>query len=96
MTRRSHPVLTALPGARTPYQPLEPERENVNVPLPPPNRGRLLTAAQVAETIGSVSSAWVRRYVPHKLRLGHSTVRWYEHDVLTWIESRQEQDSPRS
>ena len=54
---------------------------------PPPDRGRLLTAAQVAAELfnQTVSPAWVRRHVPHKVVLGHSTVRWYEHDVLTWI-----------
>ena len=54
---------------------------------PPADRGRLLTAAQVAAELfnGSVSTAWVRRNVPHKLVLGHSTVRWYAGDVLAWI-----------
>jgi len=53
----------------------------------PTNRGRLLTAAQVAELLfsGTVSTAWVRRNVPLKLVLGHSTVRWYEFDVQAWI-----------
>ena len=57
--------------------------------LPPPDRGRLLTAAQVAALVGGVSSAWVRREVPHKLQLGHSTVRWYELDVRAWLETRR-------
>jgi len=57
---------------------------------PPPNRGRLLTPAQVAALIGGrVSAAWVRRTVPHKVQLGHSTVRWYEADVLAWLETRR-------
>ncbi len=55
------------------------------LPEPPPDRGKLLTAQQVAEVIGGVSAAWVRRHVPHKVRLGHSTCRWYEYDVLGWI-----------
>ncbi|MGQ0701983.1 MAG: helix-turn-helix transcriptional regulator [Gemmatimonadales bacterium] len=59
-------------------------------PLAPPlDRGRLLTPAQVAELIGEVSEAWVRRNVPHKVTLGHSTVRWYEADVRAWLESRR-------
>ena len=54
---------------------------------PPADRGRLLTAAQVAAELfnGTVSAAWVRRNVPHKVVLGHSTVRWYVADVQTWI-----------
>jgi predicted DNA-binding transcriptional regulator AlpA len=58
-------------------------------PLPPPIRGRLLTPEEVAQLVGSVSPAWVRRTVPHKLTLGHSTVRWYESDVLTWLEGQR-------
>ena len=54
---------------------------------PPSDRGRLLTAAQVAAELfnDSVSAAWVRRNVPHKVVLGHSTVRWYAGDVQAWI-----------
>ena len=54
---------------------------------PPADRGRLLTAAQVAAQLfnGTVSAAWVRRNVPRKLVLGHSTVRWYAGDVQAWI-----------
>jgi predicted DNA-binding transcriptional regulator AlpA len=55
----------------------------------PPDRGRLLTPAKVAELIGDVSEAWVRRTVPHKVRLGHSTTRWYEDDVRRWLEQRR-------
>ena len=29
----------------------------------------------------SVSPEWVRRSVPGKITLGHSTVRWYDDDV---------------
>jgi predicted DNA-binding transcriptional regulator AlpA len=57
------------------------------VVAPPVDRGRLLTPAQVAALIGGVSAAWVRRTVPGKIRLGHSTVRYYEHDVRAWIAS---------
>lgn len=57
---------------------------------PPPDRGRLLTPEQVAALIGGeVSESWVRRHVPHKIRLGHSTCRWYENDVRGWLESRR-------
>lgn len=54
-------------------------------------RGRLLTAAQVAAELfgGTVSTAWVRRNVPYKVVLGHSTVRWHEADVSTWITTKR-------
>ncbi|UCG88820.1 MAG: hypothetical protein JSW71_09910 [Gemmatimonadota bacterium] len=58
---------------------------------PPPDRGRLLNAAEVADLIGGVSAAWVRRNVPYKVPLGHSTVRWFKDDVLSWLESRRGQ-----
>lgn len=60
-----------------------------NIPLP---RGPLMTAEQVAEVCfsGSVKPKWVRENVPHKVRLGHSTVRWYRDDVLAYIESQRE------
>ena len=54
----------------------------------PPDRGRLLTAEQVADLIGGgVSTAWVRANVPHKLTLGRRTVRWYERDVYEFLAS---------
>jgi len=58
-------------------------------PAPPPDRGPLLTPEQVAELVGGVSPAWIRRTVPGKLVLGQRTVRWYRDDVLRWIASRQ-------
>jgi predicted DNA-binding transcriptional regulator AlpA len=77
---------------KTGLQVLGVERPAIPVPT---HRGRLLTAAQVAELLFSstVSAAWVRRNVPHKLVLGHSTVRWYEYDVQAWI-SKQRLDAP--
>jgi len=60
------------------------------VPLaPPPDRGPLLSPEQVATLIGGVTPAWVRRVVPCKVRLGQRTVRWYEGDVRTWLETRR-------
>jgi len=53
-------------------------------------RGPLLDAHQVADLIGGVSPEWVRRNVPGKLDLGHSTKRWWRSDVLEWIDSRSE------
>ena len=58
-------------------------------PTPPPDRGSLLTAKQVADLVVGVSPAWVRRTVPGKLVLGQRTVRWFRDDVLRWIASRQ-------
>lgn len=55
---------------------------------PPRDRGPLLTPEGVADLIGGVTEAWVRRNVPGKLRLGQRTVRWYRQDVLDWIETR--------
>jgi predicted DNA-binding transcriptional regulator AlpA len=57
------------------------------IPAPPPDRGRLLDAKQVAAMVGgSVSQAWVRRNLPHKVVLGHRTVRWFEFDVRRYLE----------
>jgi len=58
---------------------------------PPTHEGRLLNAAHVAAELfgGSVSAAWVRRNVPHKVVLGHSTVRWYAADVQAWIGTKR-------
>lgn len=64
--------------------------------IAPPDRGRLLTAAEVAAIVGNVSEAWVRRTVPCKLRLGHSTVRWYERDLRRWLEDSREPEPERA
>jgi hypothetical protein len=55
---------------------------------PPMPRGRLMDAETVARDVlqGAHSAQWVKRYVPHKIRLGHRTVRWYEDDVRRYIE----------
>jgi predicted DNA-binding transcriptional regulator AlpA len=50
----------------------------------------LLTPAEVAAIIGGVSEAWVRRTVPGKVRLGHSTVRWFEADMRAWLDGCRE------
>ncbi len=54
----------------------------------PPNRGRLLTPADVAAIVGR-SEAWCRRNVLGKLALGRRTVRWWEADVLAWLEAQR-------
>ena len=55
-------------------------------------RGRLMTAAEIAQDIfrDHKSAEWVRRNLPNKVVLGHSTVMWYEADVWEFIESRRE------
>jgi hypothetical protein len=57
-----------------------------------PYRGRLLNAKQIAEELfcGHVSPEWVRRNVPGKITLGHSTVVWYEFDVHDFIHNLKE------
>jgi len=60
---------------------------------PPPDRGRLLSADQVARALfsGSVTARWVRRTLrAGRVRLGHRTVVWQEGDVLAWIAKRRE------
>lgn len=59
---------------------------------PPPDRGRLLSAADVATECfsGKVTAQWVRRNVRPKVRLGHSTCLFYEHDVRRWIDQHRE------
>ena len=59
-------------------------------PEPPLDRGRLMNAKQVAAELfnGQVSAAWVRRNLPGKIVLGHSTVVWREYDVRDWITQR--------
>lgn len=58
----------------------------------PANRGRLMFVTDVVSEIfrDNVSAWWVRRNVApdKKLRLGHSTVAWYEGDVFAWIDSQ--------
>lgn len=61
----------------------------IHAERPPPDRGALLTPEEVAALIGGdVSTAWCRAHVPQKIRLGHRTVRWYEHDVRNWLAQR--------
>jgi hypothetical protein len=61
---------------------------------PPASRGRLLYVADVRREIfrDGVSEWWIRKNVApdKKIRLGHSTVAWWEYDVLQWIENKKE------
>ena len=61
----------------------------LEIPKAPPNRGRLLSAAQVRELISGEdppSLDWIYAHVPHKMKLSQRCVRWYECDVLAWLE----------
>lgn len=53
-------------------------------------RGRLLFPEEVASLVfnGRVSPEWCRRTVApgEKVRMGHSTVAWFEQDVWHWVE----------
>jgi predicted DNA-binding transcriptional regulator AlpA len=61
--------------------------------VPVSSRGRLLFPDQVAEEVfsGRKSCWWIRRHVApeKKLRLGHSTVAWFEADVWAWLEAQR-------
>ena len=60
----------------------------------PTNRGALLTDAEVARLLkleepeSDKARRWVREHVPHKKRIGHNTVRWFEADVLAWVDEQ--------
>jgi hypothetical protein len=58
----------------------------------PADRGRLMTPTQVAKDkfAGAVTARWVRMHVRPKVRLGHSTVMFYEGDVDAWIATRRD------
>ena len=62
----------------------------VSAPVP---RGRLLFVEDVRREVFNdrVSAWWVRRNVAPaaKIRLGHSTVAWYEEDVWAWVNERK-------
>lgn len=60
------------------------------------NRGRLLTAAEVARTFfadehgqPSVSLRWIHRHVRPRVDIARGVVRFYEADVEAWLETRR-------
>lgn len=55
------------------------------------NRGRLLDARTIAGELfgGSVGEQWVRRNVPKKITFTKRLIRWWERDVLDWIEDQR-------
>lgn len=59
---------------------------------PPENRGRLMTAREVAQKVfeGKVSSRWVLDTVPNRVVLGPQKILWHELDVRAWLQSRRE------
>lgn len=63
---------------------------------PTRNGNRLMNAREIASEVlaGKVSPEWVRRNLPQKVTLGHSTVVWFERDVWDWILSRREANAP--
>lgn len=62
--------------------------------LVPKRTSRLMFVQEVVDEVfnGNRSAWWVRKNVApsRKIRLGHSTCAWYEHDVLDWVDSRME------
>lgn len=55
----------------------------------PPERGRLLTAREVAERLGGVSPRWVLTHVRPRVELHAYRIRWWEADVEAWLASRR-------
>lgn len=69
--------------------PLKPGSSAV-VPAPPDRaEDRLMNAEEISRDLlgGHWSPASVRRRVPGKITLGHSTVVWWLSDVVAWVES---------
>lgn len=61
----------------------------LEMPSPPPNRGPLLDAETVRRMIGGAdgpSLDWIYANVPHKVKISHRCVRWFEADVKAWLE----------
>jgi predicted DNA-binding transcriptional regulator AlpA len=64
----------------------------VDVPPPPPNRGRLLYVEDIAAEVfrGRKSAWWVRHNVApdRKIKIGRDCA-WYEADVYAWLERQR-------
>jgi hypothetical protein len=56
----------------------------------------LLTPAQVAAEVfgGAVPPRWILEHVPVKVRLGHRSVFYFEHDIRRWLEAHREEGNP--
>lgn len=62
-----------------------------------PNQGPLMSAREIRNVVfaGTRSERWIRQHVAPKARqrFGHSTLRWYESDVVAWLDgARAETD----
>jgi len=57
------------------------------IPVPPPDRGRIMDATEVSIELlrGKLSPRSVRRRVPGKFFLGKNTPVWFEEDVRDWL-----------
>lgn len=62
-----------------------------DVLVPPPDRGRLMTAAQVVRELfpPGTSERFVQRHVSPSVPIGRRRF-WYELDVKEWIYNRRE------
>lgn len=58
--------------------------------VPPPDRGRLLSAVEVAAKFfpPKTHPRFVQRHVYPRVPIGRRTF-WYEADVLAWLDSRR-------
>jgi hypothetical protein len=67
----------------------------MTIPLAPLDRGRLLSAEQVASELfnGTVTARWVTRNVRvGKLKLGHIKRAWWENQVRAWLQSLPQEE----
>lgn len=62
----------------------------LEIPQPPPDRGRWLTVDDVCAMLGHrVSREWVYANAPHKVKVSHRVVGWWELDMRVWLEGRR-------
>lgn len=61
---------------------------------PPPDRGRLMSAEQVASDLmpQGIDARYVRRHVHPRVTLGRK-VFFYELDVRRWLEAQREEEA---
>lgn len=67
-------------------------RSALSLHQPPPapkDRGRLLTAEEIARDIlrDERKRRWVVANVPHRVMVGTRTIRWWERDVFAFLDS---------
>lgn len=62
----------------------------LQIPKPPPDRGKWLTVDDVRAMLGNqVSREWVYDNVPNKVKVSHRVVGWWEYDVRDFLEARR-------